>query len=392
MKKTKVKDLEQEILDFDGFQDTEPNFPLKPGEKILATDYTQDEMKRMYDMYTENQYTHYNPQIGDSVKGKIIIIEGNAVGVDIGAREFAYLDLNKENKAYLDYLEKGEVIEVLINDVSFEGYGIKASFSDLIQQQKFEKIKDTIGDDTVAFEADVLELIDQGGYWIEIDGVKAFLPGSLAGMNKLHDFESLVGEKITVMPVNWSKDKQTIVVSHKKYLETLIPTTIKELDFSKRYSGFVTGTAPFGVFIQFNECLTGMVYKSDLDEDTAEKFKGRRIKPGDEIEFKVKEILSHKKIILTQNYNSYDPWEHVEENYKEGNVVEGTIKKIKNYGIFIELEEGLIGLLPLPNNMTSEKLAKYKEGNKISAKLSKIDRETRKIFFLFANQKIKKKS
>lgn len=389
MKKTNNRNLEKEILDFERFEQIEPDFPLQSGEKILATDYTQTELKKLYDMYTGNNYSYYTPTEGDRVKGKVKFIKGDRVGVDIGSRQYAYLDLSKENKAYINYIVIDELIEILITFVTEDE--VKGSFSDLIKQHKFEKIKETIGDDHVAYEAKVVELIDQGGYWIEIDGIKAFLPGSLAGMNKLHDFQSLVGENITVMPVNWSKDKQSIVVSHKKYLETLIPSTIRELDYGKRYSGFVTGNTSFGVFIQFEECLTGMIYKSDLDDKWKENFKNRTIKPGQEIEFKVKEVLSHKKIILSQNYNAYDPWEHVEEKYKQGTTLEGTIKKVKNYGIFIELEEGLIGLLPLPQNMTEEKLAKYREGEKMQAKLSKIDRETRKIFFLFSNQKVVKK-
>jgi ribosomal protein S1 len=389
MKKTNNRNLEKEILDFDRFETNNPEFPLQSGERIIATDYTQSELKKLYDMYTGNDYSYYSPVEGDRVKGKVKFISNDRVGVDIGSRQYAYLDLSKENKAYREYIIIDELLEILITEATEDT--VKGSFSDLVQQQKFEKIKETIGDDHVAYEAKVVELIDQGGYWIEIDGIKAFLPGSLAGMNKLHDFESLVGENITVMPVNWSKDKQSIVVSHKKYLETLIPRTIRELDYSTRYKGFVTGSTSFGVFVQFNECLTGMIYKSDLDDTWSENFKKRNINPGEEIEFKVKEVLSHKKIILSQNYNAYDPWEGVEERYKQGTNVEGTIKKVKNFGIFIELEEGLIGLLTLPQSMTSEKLAKFIEGEKITVKLSVIDRETRKIFFLFANQKIRKK-
>lgn len=392
MKKTKTKDLEEKILDFDSLENTQPNFPLKPGEKIIATGYTQSELKKLYDMYTGNNFTYYSPVEGDTVKGRVQNVYNNQAGIDIGSRQFAYLSLDKENKAYLDYIKEGEIIEVLITKVDGEEGMVMSSFSDLIQKQKFESIKETIGDETIAYEAEVVELIDQGGYWVEIDGIRAFLPGSLAGMNKLHNFQDLIGEKITVMPVNWSKDKQSIVVSHKRYLETLIPDTIKKLDYSARYTGHVTGTTSFGVFVQFEECLTGMIYKSDLDEASSEAFKNRTIKAGQEIEFKVKEVLSHKKIILTQNYDAYDPWVDVEERYKSGTVVEGTIKKVKSYGIFIELEEGLIGLLPIPSSMSDDALRKFKEGDKIKPKLSKIDRETRKIFFLFSNQRIKKKN
>ena len=104
-----------------------------------------------------------------------------------------------------------------------------ASISDAIMEVKLKEMKDAIGNKTVGFTAIVKELI-HGGYWVDVAGIKCFMPGSLGGLNKLHDFNSLVGKEIIVMPIIFSKEKDTIVVSHREYLRTMIPTTIDNLE------------------------------------------------------------------------------------------------------------------------------------------------------------------
>lgn len=353
---------------------------VKRGEKILSNEYSLQENQMFYDMYTSNASDiNYTPEVGDKVKGKIELVSKNLLGLNIASRQYAYLNLDKENKDYLEYLTEGETVEVLITSIDKDGM-YYASFTDLINEEKFNSIKDSIGDDTVAYEALVVEIIEQGGFWVEIDGIRAFMPGSLAGMNKLFNFESLLGTSLKVMPVNWSKEKKTIVVSHKKYLEALIPGELEKIDKDKKYTGFVTGSTAYGVFVQFNDCLTGMIYKSDLDKKTAEAFNNRAVKVGEPITFKVKEIITKKKIILTQQYDLYDPWIEIEKKYKEGQKVNGKVTNVKHFGAFIEIERGLTGLLPT-DSQNKQLIASLSEGHIIDCYLSKIDRESRKIFF-----------
>ena len=154
-------------------------------------------------------------------------------------------------------------------------------------------------------------MIENGGYVVNVQGINCFMPGSLAGINKLSDFGSIVGEEIYVVPVSFSADRGTIVVSHRKYLQALIPNAISALkeSITEEKSGNVTGTAKYGVFVEFDKCLTGMIHNNDLDEETLQKFRAREIKPGDPINFKVKDIISNNKITLTQkDVVEVNPW------------------------------------------------------------------------------------
>ena len=217
---------------------------------------------------------------------------------------------------------------------------------------------------------------------VNVNGIKCFMAGSLAGMNKLYDFKSILGKTIYVVPINYSSEKGTIVVSHRQYLQKLIPNKIEELreNINEVYTGFVTGTTKFGVFCEFEECLTGMIHSSDLNNEFKELHTGNGIKPGDEVEFYIKEIVHEKKIILTQNPSS-DPWRNIDEKYKVPSVVQGKINAVKEYGAFIELEKGIIGL----RHCSEYKNKIIVEGETTDIKINKIDKSTKKIFLALAD-------
>ena len=208
------------------------------------------------------------------------------------------------------------------------------------------------------------------------------MPGSLAGINKLSDFSSIVGEEIYVVPVSFSPDRGTIVVSHRKYLQALIPTAIEELkqNIEVEREGLVTGTAKYGVFVEFNKCLTGMIHNNDLDEETLTKFKSREIKPGDPIKFKVKDIISNNKITLTQkDVVEVNPWINISKRYSIPSVVEATVKSRNDYGLFINIEDGVTGLLHI-SEIGEETMSLFNPGDKITVQITRIDEATMKVF------------
>jgi len=165
-------------------------------------------------------------------------------------------------------------------------------------------------------------------------------------MNKLHNFESLVGKTVIVMPITFSREKETIVVSCREYLQTKVPQSIDDLreNVKESITGFVTGTTAFGVFAEFNECLTGLIPKNELVHSKND-FDKRDIKAGDDITFWVKDIITHKKIILTQTGPPIDPWDTASEKYPPMSEAKGKVTKITNYGAFVQLEKGISGLI-----------------------------------------------
>lgn len=203
------------------------------------------------------------------------------------------------------------------------------------------------------------------------------MPGSLAGLNKLWNFESLIGQTLVIMPISYSTEKNTIIVSHREYLNTLIPNTIDNLqeNIKTEMTGFVTGTTKFGIFAEFNQCLTGLIPNTELDETTLGKFNRNEIKPGDAISFWAKEIITDRKIILTQKGPREEVWDKVDERYKPMMVTTGTVTKVTKYGAFVELEKGVSGLI----HKTKLKDALLDRGDKVNIKILSINSADRKI-------------
>ncbi len=319
-------------------------------------------------------------------EGEVVLIkkdkEGNKESalIDIGSKFTAFCSLLKEPKEIIDQLEMGMTVDVKVS-TSVNGT-VMASISDAIDEVKFNEILNAVGNKSVGFNGKITELIN-GGYWVDLAGIKCFMPGSLAGLNKLWNFESLVGETLIVMPVSYSHEKNTIVVSHREYLNTLIPDAVEELreNIKDQYEGLVTGTTKFGVFVEFNTCITGLIPNAELDEETLERFNRNEIKPGDKITFWTKDIISDKKIILTQKGPKEDIWDNVNERYKPMMITTGVVTKVAKYGAFVELERGISGLI----HKTKLKDTSLDRGDKVNVRIQAVNSSERKITMTLAD-------
>ena len=355
------------------------NKAVKVNGKDKVYYYGKDAQSK-YDLYCGYTKDYRQPVAGGLVDAKLVSIMGETAVLDIGYREFAYMDLNKESSSYSDYFKVGNTIEVKVGNLKRDY--ISVSFTDSANESKLRELIDSINKPT-AFTARVVELAS-AGYMLDIDGIKTFMPGSLAGLNKLTDFAALLGKELPVCAVNYSKEKNTVVVSHRQYLHFLIPNAIEDLrnNMSKLQTGVVTGSTQYGVFCEFNECLTGMIHIADLSDDLKSAHAAGKIKPGDKLEFYIKEIINNFKITLTQFYKE-NPWDNADEKYKPFQIAIGKITSIKEYGAFVELEPGISGLIP-----ASEVKDNFKQGDTIGVRINKIDKINKKVY-LGANNEFK---
>jgi small subunit ribosomal protein S1 len=251
-----------------------------------------------------------------------------------------------------------------------------------VKHKVFMDLREAVESGGTAWIGMVTHMIENGGYMVNVQGIECFMPGSLAGINKLHDFTSVIGTEMYVVPVSFSPDRGTLVVSHRKYLQALIPGEIENLkaNVGVEITGSVTGTAKYGVFVEFNSCLTGMIHNNDLDEETLTKFKARQIQPGDEIKFVVKDVISNTKITLTQKANEItNPWHDISLRYQIPCIVEAIVKTKKDYGLFIGIEEGVTGLLHV-SEIGEEIMNEFKNGDPITVQVTRIDAESMKVF------------
>jgi len=241
-----------------------------------------------HESYANEMYDKFEGKMGgqvytskDQIKGNIynikdiIKISKNEVRLDTDGGGSAVVDLNKEHQFIetlgvntvsefmiaLDDPENKKIVlnyaknaKVVANRVSiWEGirYNIEKDFMDQL-----------VNGQTKGYTAKIL-MINNGGYTVDINGVKCFLPGSLAASGPIDDFESLLGKNVNVCVVNYSKNTNNFVVSHKKYLELTLPDRVKEM----LYPGLkvyvkVTGISKNGMFCAIRDDNGDFPYSS----------------------------------------------------------------------------------------------------------------------------------
>ena len=357
-----------------------PHVKTKNGDKVYSREpYAQELYDKMFEVEANNKFI---PDVnnGQILEGVIYGVSSDYITVDVGYRQLVYVKYDKE-PVEVQALKPGEETAVLITQDD-SGNLITGTISGGVKHKVFMDLRDGVESGNTAWVGVVKNMIENGGYIVNVQGIDCFMPGSLAGINKLSDFSSIIGTEMYVVPVSFSPDRGTLVVSHRKYLQALIPNAIRDLkeNMSVEKTGKVTGTAKYGIFVEFDQCLTGMIHTNDLDSNTSALFKSREIKPGYEISFKVKDIVSDTKITLTQKTNiEVNPWTDITTRYQIPSVIEAVVKSKKDYGLFINIEDGVTGLLHI-SEIGGETMSLFNNGDKITVQINRIDVESMKVF------------
>lgn len=278
---------------------------------------------------------------------------GNDVFFEVNGSSVVSIDMRKE-KRFLDLLglEAKQFIES-VKSKEFKDSFVEKKFTALITESSpnvraslsagfAEKIKDEfnkqIKNPTNAYKARVIGK-NGGGFIVDVMGVQAFLPGSLAAANKIIDFDAYINKEIIVMIEDYLSEIKTYVVSHKKYLEYALPNIISQYDWSKPHTGVVTGTSGNGVFVEFYEMITGLLHPLKMNDESRARFEARGYKPGDEITCYVHDIQNNR-LVLTD----FEPGSE-EDKIQVGTKQKGKVTGNAKFGTFVQLKTGESGVI-----------------------------------------------
>jgi ribosomal protein S1 len=372
-----------------GGQKLQPNNILKEikntSKSILYS--REPYVKELYNLYNnENQIAiKKDLEKGDYVKivnivpinESIITLEllgGLTIDVDLNrekkflqlfgfenSRDFIYTVTNKE---YLkSFLNQNLSVHVLETKNSLK-ISLLSAYIDKIKKEFMEQIKSP----SKAYVAKINQA-NKGGFFVEVQGVEAFMPGSLAAPNKIIDFQTYVGKEVIVMVEDFLNEMNSFIVSHKKYVEHVLPKKLDELNLDLKYVGCITGTRPFGIFAEFEEICTGLLHVSKMKEDTLRKFNNREYKSGDTLEFYISEITKDNRIILTEE--SAEERKGKLNNFIEDckdHEMEASIVAVMNFGLIIKIGE-YSGLIPTREFIKRKlQIRNYNIGEKLKVK------------------------
>ena len=315
------------------------------------------------------------PKINKVVEATIFGEDNTHLLLDCGFKDVVRVPKTREEINLFQSKSVGDTINVLILGIEDSGnYSINGSVASIYKEEAFDILRNIEDNEYVSV---VVDKLTPAGYNCRIlinnCELDAFLPQILAGVNKIHESakNDLIGKEIPMCIESFANDKGTWIVSRRKYLKQLIPKYIDQLETGVTYTGHVTGTTKFGVFVEFFDCLTGMIHKSNLKDELKDKFD--QIEPGQEIEFYVKEILHKNKLILTQVIT-----ESIWDTIDIGQKLTGKIKEHKPFGTLVILDHETLGLIH--NSQQTPEVQNMSSGDEINVRVLAVDRSKRKIF------------
>jgi ribosomal protein S1 len=354
---------------------------VDPKDKIYCQEpYAQELYDMMYSAFGGSfKGEPKDMMVGDTKKATIMSIDSRGIAIaDTDACVSVLIDLNKEKPFFErqrsynpDFnIGVGSVVDVAIDGKSRGTF--VASMGTAFNRELKNDLRKSLEEGSHAYTVTV-KSVNDGGFLVDLQGLECFMPGSLAGANKILDFHSMIGKKVVVMVEAYLQHSDTFVVSAKKYIQRILPAMVKELDFSKKYSGTVTGTASYGAFVEWEGVYTGLLHESEMADVLGD------LRPGSAVDFYVKDIREGNRIILSQKQPSSEALAY--QDFKadvEGGEAEGRVKEIKPFGVFIEFENGVVGMMP-PREFRKTGGTRVQEGDVVLCYVKSVDVGAKKI-------------
>jgi small subunit ribosomal protein S1 len=275
--------------------------------------------------------------------GRIVGKAGDDVVVDVGLKSEGLV--NKTEFDNWDDIEVGDKIEVVLEELEDESGTIKLSKRKADRIRGWERILETNREGDVV-EGRCMRKI-KGGLLVDI-GVPVFLPASQVDIRRPGDIGEYIGKTIRAIVLKIDEARRNIVISRRKLIETereaakkRLLDTLKEGDMVR---GSVTNIADFGAFIDLGG-LDGLLHITDMTWGRI-NHPSEMVRIGEEVEVKVLKIdMEKEKIALGLKQKGPSPWDTIEERFPINSRVKGKVVNLVSYGAFVELEQGIEGLV-----------------------------------------------
>lgn len=317
----------------------------------------QDSMSSIQTQLEESLNNFANPEEGQLVEGTVVQISDEYVFLDVGCKSEGRLPVAEFSG---DLPNVGDKVQVfLIKKFGRNGPEISKSKADA--KRMWKDISQAFKD-KVPVSGTITKVV-KGGYDVSLGGdIHAFLPISQSDSSKVEKPETLVGLKADFYIERlYSDNKANVVVNRRKYLEEQTDEKRDAFFESVKIDDTVKGTVKsftsFGAFIDLGG-FDGLLHINDMSWGHVARPKDF-VKKGQEIELKVIRLdPQEKRINLSLKHFSEDPWVHFEDKYHVNDIVKGKVTKLTDFGAFIELEEGIEGLVHVSEFSWTKKINK----------------------------------
>ena len=323
---------------------------------------------------------------GDLVTGTVVKIERDEVLLDIGYKSEGVipsreLSIRKDvNPA--DVVAMNDEIEALVLQKEDKEGRLVLSKKRAEYERAWNAVEEKFNSGETV-EGEVIEVV-KGGLILDI-GLRGFLPASLVDLRRVKDLNAYMGTRIEARVIEMDRNRNNVVLSRRVVLEESRKAErseiLSKLKSGMRLQGTVSSIVDFGAFVDLGG-IDGLVHISELSWNHV-NHPSEVVKVGDEVEVEVLDVdLQRERISLGLKQTTEDPWVKLVEEYPVGSIVDGKVTKIVPFGAFIELGNGIEGLVHI-----SEMAMRHidtpaqvvKPGQDVKVKVMEISPERRRI-------------
>lgn len=320
--------------------------------------------------------------VGDVAMGTIIGTVDDYLLVDVGDKAESYIAKSEFRLEDGEEINIGDVYEVFVERRKEEG-GLLLSREKAIAIKVWEKIAEIQeADETISGK---IESRVKGGMSVDI-GVPAFLPYSQIDLRPVKDLDALIGNSMDFKILKFNKKRNNVVISRRAILEEernkLREEMRSKLEEGQIITGAITNITDYGLFIDMGG-MDGLCHITDLSWGRV-SHPAKLYKVGEELEVKVlKYDREHDRVSLGVKQLRDDPWATVVDRYPVNETTKGKVVSITDYGVFVELEEGVEGLIHV-SEMTWSKKPRHPSkmvsvGDEVEVMVLNIETETKRI-------------
>jgi small subunit ribosomal protein S1 len=354
-----------------------PPTPEPPQEPIIDP----EDFERQLDMY---EVSFKNFAEGEVVKGVVLQVSASEVIVDVGYKSEGIIPIEEfRDETGTISIKAGDIVDVLLEKTEDkEGYVV-------LSKEKAEKMK--VWDDVERAYQErrvvtgrVIERV-KGGLAVDI-GVRAFLPGSQVDLRPVRNLDSLRGQELRMRVIKVNKKRGNIVLSRKAVLEEENAEkkrdTLETLEEGKVLMGVVKNITEYGAFVDLGG-IDGLLHITDMSWGRI-NHPSEVLNVGDEVKVQVLKFdRETERVSLGYKQLKADPWTTATIKYPAGTRVKGKVVSLTDYGAFVELEQGVEGLIHVSEMSWSKKVKHPSKiltvGQEVECAVLGIDQEAHRI-------------
>ncbi len=358
------------------------------GETMEGADYD------LFEQYLAGDDDLGIPERGDLREGTIVEVRSNEILINIGAKRDGVVqqaDLARLEREYVATLVVGELVPVVVTKFTTDEGMLILSIADALQKRDWLVAEKMLESGEIAVRKVVG--YNKGGLLVEFGHLRGFIPAShIVGLprslnddERNHRFEEMIGAELPVEVIEVERRRRRLVLSHRlaerKYREERKTHLFAEMKVGDVVEGEVRSLRPFGAFVDIGGA-DGLLHVSEIGW-TPVSHPRDVLQVGDRIQVEVLRLdADRSRIALSRKKLLPNPWESIEERYRQGQTIEVTVTRVVDFGAFAQLEPGVEGLIhtsELAEIEVAEPLKSVAAGDRVVVKILRVDAERQRI-------------